>query len=40
MDDDSNDILRPLFFALLTNHSLFSNEELGIHQIIEMEMFF
>ena len=25
MDDDSNDILRPLFSALLANHSLFSN---------------
>ena len=31
MDDDSNDILRPLFSALLANHSLFSNEELGIN---------
>ena len=31
MDDDSNDILRPLFSALLTNYSLFSNEELGIN---------
>ena len=31
MDNDSNDILRPLFFALLANHSLFSNEELGIN---------
>ena len=31
MDDDSNDILRPLFFVLLANHSLFSNEELGIN---------
>ena len=31
MDDDSNDILRPLFYALLANHSLFSNEELGIN---------
>ena len=30
-DDDSNDILRPLFSALLANHSLFSNEELGIN---------
>ena len=31
MDDDSNDILRPLFSVLLVNHSLFSNEELGIN---------
>ena len=31
MDDDCNDILRPLFSALLTNDSLFSNEELGIN---------
>ena len=31
MDDDSNDILRPLFPTLLANHSLFSNEELGIN---------
>ena len=31
MDDESNDILRPLFSALLANHSLFSNEELGIN---------
>ena len=31
MDDDSNDILRPPFSALLANHSLFSNEELGIN---------
>ena len=31
MDDDSNDILRPLFSASLANHSLFSNEELGIN---------
>ena len=31
MDDASNDILRPLFSALLGNHSLFSNEELGIN---------
>ena len=31
MDDDSNDILRPLFSVLLANHSLFSNEELGIN---------
>ena len=31
MDDDSNDILRPLFSALLANHTLFSNEELGIN---------
>ena len=31
MDDNSNDILRPLFSALLANHSLFSNEELGIN---------
>ena len=31
MDNDSNDILRPLFSALLANHSLFSNEELGIN---------
>ena len=31
MDDDSNDILRPLFFALLANHLLFSNEELGMN---------
>ena len=31
MDDDSNDILKPLFSALLANHSLFSNEELGIN---------
>ena len=31
MDDDSNDILRSLFSALLANHSLFSNEELGIN---------
>ena len=31
MDHDSNDILRPLFSVLLANHSLFSNEELGIN---------
>ena len=31
MDDDSNDILRPLFSALLVNRSLSSNEELGIN---------
>ena len=31
MDNDSNDILRPLFSALLANHSPFSNEELGIN---------
>ena len=31
MDDDSNDILRPLFSALLANHLLFSNKELGIN---------
>ena len=31
MDNDSNDILRPLFSALLANQSLFSNEELGIN---------
>ena len=31
MDDNSNDILRPLFSMLLTNHSLLSNEELGIN---------
>ena len=31
MDDASNDILRPLFSVLLANHSLFSNEELGIN---------
>ena len=31
MDDDSSDILRPLFSVLLANHSLFSNEELGIN---------
>ena len=31
MDNDSNDILRPLFSALLANHLLFSNEELGIN---------
>ena len=31
MDDDSNDILRPLFSVLLANHSLFSNAELGIN---------
>ena len=31
MDVDSNDILRPLFSALLANHLLFSNEELGIN---------
>ena len=31
MDDDSNDILRPLFSVLLADHSLFSNEELGIN---------
>ena len=31
MDDDSNGILRPLFSVLLANHSLFSNEELGIN---------
>ena len=31
MDNDSNDILRPLFSVLLANHSLFSNEELGIN---------
>ena len=29
--DPFNDILRPLFSALLANHSLFSNEELGIN---------
>ena len=31
MDDNSNDILRPLFSVLLANHLLFSNEELGIN---------
>ena len=31
MDNDSNDILRPLSSVLLANHSLFSNEELGIN---------
>ena len=31
MDHDSNDILRPLFSALLAKHLLFSNEELGIN---------
>ena len=31
MDHDSNDILRPLFSVLLANHSLFSNEELGMN---------
>ena len=31
MDHNSNDILRPLFSVLLANHSLFSNEELGIN---------
>ena len=31
MDSNSNDILRPLFSVLLANHSLFSNEELGIN---------
>ena len=31
MDNDSNDILRSLFSVLLANHSLFSNEELGIN---------
>ena len=31
MDNDSNDILRPLFSVLLANHSLFSNKELGIN---------
>ena len=31
MDDDSNDILRPLFFVLLANHSFFSNKELEIN---------
>ena len=31
MDDDSNDILRPLFSVLLAKHWLFSNEELGIN---------
>ena len=31
MDGNSNDILRPLFSVLLANHSLFSNEELGIN---------
>ena len=31
MDDDSNDILRPLFSVLLANHSLLSNEEFGIN---------
>ena len=31
MHNDSNDILRPLFSVLLANHSLFSNEELGIN---------
>ena len=31
MDNDSNDILRPLFSVLLANHLLFSNEELGIN---------
>ena len=34
MDDDSNDILRPLFSVLLPNHSLFSNEELGTNPSI------
>ena len=31
MDNDSNDVLRPLFSVLLANHLLFSNEELGIN---------
>ena len=31
MDNNSNDILRPLFSVLLANHLLFSNEELGIN---------
>ena len=31
MDDDSNDILRPLFSALLANYLLFSSGELGIY---------
>ena len=31
MDNDSNDILRPLFSVLLANHLLFSNEKLGIN---------
>ena len=31
MDDDSNDILRPLFSVSLAIHTLFSNEELGIN---------
>ena len=31
MDNDSNDILRPIFSVLLANHLLFSNEELGIN---------
>ena len=31
MDYDSSDILKPLFSALLANHLLFSNEELGIN---------
>ena len=31
MDNDSNDLLRPLFSALLANHSLFPNEELGMN---------
>ena len=31
MDNNSNDILRPLFSVLLANHSLFSNKELGIN---------
>ena len=31
MDNDSNDIFRPLFSVLLANHSLFSNEELAIN---------
>ena len=31
MDNNSNDILRPLFSVLLANHLLFSNKELGIN---------
>ena len=31
MDNNSNDILRPLFSVLWANHFLFSNEEVGIN---------
>ena len=40
MDNDSSDILRPLFSVLLANHSLFSNEELGINPSNYRKCFF